>query len=253
MGRVVEVRQEVNEIQNRHESRRQKVHLVDRPVVRLAVADAGLAFRSVQPAAMHLGRHLPAERFAVLHRGHDRPDPRSISPASALRGLLPFLLPLRRSGLVAMLVVPSRRRPAAPLDFRCQTRRFCRLHKLRRRLRLRVHALGLGLERQAARHLRLAPTRIAHAPAALLGTRLQTAAVQHHRRRPSRRLLVGSLQFGPAKLLHRFVTDLGPLLADPLAQPLQMRRTDLHIRQFPQVVTRLRERRRLARLTNRLR
>ena len=142
--------------------------------------------------------------------------------------------------------------PAASFDFRRQSSRFCGFQKLRRWLRMRVHGLGRRVERQAAGHLRLAPGRFANAAAAIFGTCLQAAAIQHHRRRPTRRFPIGALQLGLAKLLHLVVADSGPLHADPFAQPLQMGRADLDIRQFPQVVTGLRERRCLARLANRL-
>ncbi len=110
--------------------------------------------------------------------------------------------------------------------------------------------MGLRLQRQATRHLRLAPTRLAHAPPRILGPRLHAASVQHHHGRSPRRLLVVPFQPTLAKLLHLLVTQLDPFLPDTFAQPLQMGRTDLDLRQLPHILAGLNKGGRLARLAN---
>ena len=198
---------------------------------------------------MHLGRYLPAKPIAILHRGHHRPHlgPLAMESLPGLPAPAALLLSLTLSSI---LLLAFHRRSAASLDFRRQTRCFGGFEKLRWRFRLRVRGLGLGRKRQAARHLRFPPTRLPHASSPLLSARLQAAAIEHHHRRPPRRFLVGPSQLPLAKLLHLVVADLGPLSSDPLAQSLQMRAADLHLGQFPKIVTRLGERRRLARLAN---
>ncbi len=86
-----------------------------------------------------------------------------------------------------------------------------------------------------------------HAAAAVLGAGLHPTAVEHHRRRRGRRF-VAAQQLVLAKRLHFLITRLRPLLANPLAQTLHMGRTDRHLGQHFEILTRLFERCRLARL-----
>src|SRR6266404_2430194 len=51
------------------------MHLEERPVVLLSVADAGFAARAVQAATLHLGCHLPTERLTLGHGRHHRAHP----------------------------------------------------------------------------------------------------------------------------------------------------------------------------------
>ncbi len=66
----MQVREQMHEVQDPNESRRQQMQLKERPVVRLAVADAGFAPRAFQAASFDFGRHLPTERFAAGHGRH---------------------------------------------------------------------------------------------------------------------------------------------------------------------------------------
>ncbi len=117
----------------------------------------------------------------------------AFSRPPSLLGLLAFFF-LRRMARPATGIAPLDRRPTATLHLRRQSCRRRRLQELRGRLGLRVHRMGLRLDRQATRHLRLTPTRLAHAPPRILGPRLHAASVQHHHGRPPRRLLVGPFQ-----------------------------------------------------------
>ena len=168
---------------------------------------------------MHLCRHLPAKGFTILHGCHDRADARQLPCLSSPSPLL-LLLSLQRFARPATRFAPLDRRATAALDFRCQTRGTCRLQKLLRRFGLRIHFHRFRLQREATRHLGLPPSRIAYAPSCILGPRLRTAAVEHHRNSPSRRLLVAPFQLPLAKLLHLLVARLDPLFPDTLAQPL---------------------------------
>src|SRR5436190_24200918 len=83
VSRVVQIGQQMDEIQDGDESQMKQVHFVDRPVISLAVADTRFSFRYIQSAAMHFGGHLPAEGFAVGHRGHHRAQSRGAGSLSA--------------------------------------------------------------------------------------------------------------------------------------------------------------------------
>src|SRR4029453_12938845 len=48
VGRIMQIRQEMNEIQDGNEPQRQQVHLVERPVISLAVTNAGLPLDLIQ-------------------------------------------------------------------------------------------------------------------------------------------------------------------------------------------------------------
>src|SRR5438105_3860147 len=89
----------MEEIQDGDEAPGQQVHLVQRPVVLLAVADVALPLRPLQSAAPHFGRYLPAEVLALGHARHHRPDqlarPLTLPPAAA-PSLLGRFLPLAR-------------------------------------------------------------------------------------------------------------------------------------------------------------
>src|SRR5439155_16824686 len=98
MGCVVQVGQQMYEIQDCDEAPRQQMHLKQRPVVLLAVADAGLAAGPVQATPLYLCRHLPTERVAVGHGRHHRTHT-LVNTLLASRTLL--LAPRRRRRLGA--------------------------------------------------------------------------------------------------------------------------------------------------------
>ena len=129
MGSVVQVRQQMHKIQNADKSRRQQVHLEQRPVVFLAVADTGFACRAIQAATLHLGGHLPTKRVAVRHGGDDRPHPFLGGRPTAL------FLP---QGLALGFSRASAGGPAPRLHPRRQRGHARRLQKLARRFRLRI-------------------------------------------------------------------------------------------------------------------
>src|SRR5437899_10608158 len=101
----------MHKVQNADEPPRQEMHLEERPVVLLAVADTGFAACTVQAATLHLGRHLPTEGLTVGHGRHHRTHP------LARRRPPPFfatlLLGWRSLGT-------SERRSAAPFHLRRQ-------------------------------------------------------------------------------------------------------------------------------------
>src|SRR5262249_39158146 len=72
MGGRIEVRQEVEEIEDGEKTPRQQVKLEEVPVVLLAVANVALPLSPVEATALHLGGHLPAEFLAVGHARHHR-------------------------------------------------------------------------------------------------------------------------------------------------------------------------------------
>ena len=131
-------------------------------------------------------------------------------------------------------------------------------------------ALGSALLAQVGRtHLqhRLGPFldpelfRAFHPPVELLdqrrppfpGTRLDTPAIQHHRRGARRRLAVITRQPVRAKRRHLGITRRGPFPTHPRHQPLQVLDADLDLRQFRQIIAGVGEARRLAALANPLR
>src|ERR1051326_4330598 len=99
----------MDEVENTDEPQHHQVHLVDRPVVLLPIADVALTLGPVQPTPLHLGGHLPAEGIAAgharQHRSHQRP-----------RSLLLALTPPRLLGLAGLLGPALLARLASPFD-----------------------------------------------------------------------------------------------------------------------------------------
>ena len=138
--------------------------LEERPVVLLTVTDTPFATGTVQPPSLHLGRHLPAEGFAVGRGRHHRAD--------QLPGSAPPLLPSPpRAGLGrrGRLLRTSRRRPAARFQLGRQARHLYRLQEFRGWLRLGIVVVFRRRQRQATGHFGFMPAGRMHAARLVLG------------------------------------------------------------------------------------